>query len=131
MPQDNVEIVRRFFAAFERDDLTGMLELMTDDLVTHRPYPDRTTYHGKEGFLEASADWTEGFRDWTATPEQYLDADGHVLVSVRQTGCGEGSGVPVEMVIWFVFELRDAEIARVSFHARKSEALEAAGLDGG
>ena len=51
-----------------------------------------------------------------------------MLVSVRQTARGEGSGVPVEMDVWFVFALRAGEIARVSFHARKSEALEAAGL---
>src|SRR5215207_9836227 len=128
MSQENVEIVRRAFQAFEEGNVSGMLELMADDLITYRPDPDRATYHGKEGFFQATADWIEGFQDWTATPGQFIDAEDHVLVSVRQTARGEGSGVPVERDFWFAFTVRRGKIARVSFHARKSEALKAAGL---
>jgi ketosteroid isomerase-like protein len=47
---------------------------------------------------------------------------------VRQTARGEASGVPVESDFWFVFRLRGGKIARLSFHVREPEALEAAGL---
>ena len=129
MSQENVEIVRRAFEAFAEDDLGGMLDLVADDLITIRPDPDGATYHGKEGFLQATADWIEGFQDWTATPRQFIDANDHVLVSVHQTARGEGSGVPVESEFWFLFLVRETKIAQVSFHPREAEAFRLAGLE--
>ena len=128
MSQENVEIVRGAFAAFERGDMGHILDLMADDLVTHRVEPDNALYHGKEGFFEATADWTEGFDDWVATAEEYVGAEDLVLVRVKQTARGKASGVPVESHFWFVFEIRDRKIARLAFHSSEARAFEAAGL---
>jgi len=103
-----------------------MLDGMTDDVTTHRVEPDDAVYHGKEGFLQATADWIEGFDDWTATPEEFFDAGESVVVRVHQTARGETSGVVVESRIWFVFEMRGSKVARLSFHLREPEAFEAA-----
>ena len=73
--------------------MTQMLDLMADDLLTYRADPDGATFHGKEGFLEATADWIEGFSSWSVTPEEFIDAGGCVVVRVRQAVRGEGSGV--------------------------------------
>jgi ketosteroid isomerase-like protein len=128
MSQENVEIVRSAFAAFEQGDVSDGLEWAADDLITHRVEPDDAIYHGKEGLLQATADWTEGFEEWTAAPDEFIDGGNSVLVRVHQTARGEKSGVPVESDIWFVFEIRGRRITRLSFHLRKAEALEAAGL---
>jgi len=128
MSQENVEIIRGAFAAFQRGDMTQIIDLMTDDLVTHRVEPDDAIYHGKEGFFQATADWTEDFEDWTATPEEFIDAGDGVLVRVHQTARGEASGVPVESHFWFVFAMRGGKIARLSFHSRRAAAFEAAGV---
>ena len=128
MSQENVELVRGGFAAFERGDVTQMLDLMADDLLTYRADPDGATFHGKEGFLEATADWIEGFSSWSVTPEEFIDAGRCVVVRVRQAVRGEGSGVSVEGEFWFVFELRRNSVSKVSFYVRREEALEAAGL---
>jgi ketosteroid isomerase-like protein len=128
MSEENVEIVRSTFAAFEKGDLTGGLEWAADDLITHRVEPDNAIYHGKEGFLQATADWIEDFEEWTVTPKEFIDGGDSVLVRVHQTARGEKSGVPVESNIWFAFEMRRRKIARLSFHLREAEALEAAGL---
>ena len=48
------------------------------------------TYHGKEGFFQATADWIEGFEEWTATPEGFIDAGDYVLVRVAPDGTREG-----------------------------------------
>ena len=50
MSQGNIELVRGGFDAFQEGNLSGMLDLMADDLVTYRADPDGATYHGKEGF---------------------------------------------------------------------------------
>jgi ketosteroid isomerase-like protein len=128
MSQENVEVVRAGFAAFERGDVTEMLDLMADQLVVYRADPDDATFHGKEGFLEATAEWTEGFSEWAVVPQEFIDAGDFVVVRVQQVVRGEASGVSVEGAFWFVFEVHDARVTRLSFYVRETEALEAAGL---
>jgi ketosteroid isomerase-like protein len=128
MSQENVTLVRSGFSAFDQGDVSRMLDLMADDLVTYRADPDGATYHGKDGFLEATADWTEGFSDWSVIPEEFTDAGDFVVVHVRQVVRGEASGISVEGAFWFVFEVRDARVTKLSFFVREAEALEAAGL---
>jgi ketosteroid isomerase-like protein len=128
MSQENVEVVRYAFNAFERGEVSELLDRLTDDLTTHRVEPDDAVYHGKEGFFQATADWIENFDDWTVAPEAFLDAGDSVVVRVHQAARGERSGIPVEGLAWFVFQLRDGKIARMSIHLREAQALEAAGL---
>jgi ketosteroid isomerase-like protein len=128
MSQENVQIVRRGFAAFEGGDLDRLRELVTDDLIVYRAEPDGATSHGLDGFLQLTAEWTEGFRDWTPVPEEFTAVGKQVLVRVRQSAQGRASGVPIAEDFWFVFEFRGARIARMSIYAHEAEALEAAGL---
>jgi ketosteroid isomerase-like protein len=55
MSRENVETVRRTFETWEARDLSGMLALLHDDLVTrrHPPLPDPGTWHGPEEALDA------------------------------------------------------------------------------
>jgi ketosteroid isomerase-like protein len=128
MSQENVEVVRSAFSAFERGEVSELLNRMADDLTTHRLEPDDAIYHGKEGFFQATADWIEDFDDWTVAPEAFIDAGDSVVVRVHQTARGERSGAPVEGLAWFVFHIRGGKIARLSIHLREAQALEAAGL---
>jgi len=128
MSKENVALVRSGFAAFERGDVSRLLDLMADDLVTYRADPDGASYHGKEGFLAATADWTEGFSDWKVIPEEFIDAGDCVLARVRQIVRGAASGIPIEQDFWFVFEVREERLTKLSFYVREDEAREAAGL---
>jgi ketosteroid isomerase-like protein len=107
MSQENVDIVRRSYAAFERGDLAAVADDHDPDLVTHRPDPDGGTWHGQAGFLQMLADWTEGLDQLTASPEEFIDAGNRVVVRVRQRARGQISGAPVEEVFWFVHTLRN------------------------
>ena len=129
MSQENVEIVRGAFDAFQEGDFSRITDLMAHDLVTYRADPDGATYHGKEGFLRATAEWTEDFSEWSVIPEEFIDAEDRVLVRVRQTARGEASGIPVEGDFWFVIEMRGGRVAKVGFYVRRGQALEAAGLE--
>jgi ketosteroid isomerase-like protein len=128
MSQKNVEVVRNAFAAFEAGDLERMRDLVTEDLIVYRADPDGATSHGLDGFLQLTADWTEGFRDWTPEPKEFTDAGDRVLVRVRQSARGEASGVPLAEDWWFVYEFREAKITRMNIYAREADAREAAGL---
>ena len=129
MSQENVEIVRRSYEAFASGDLTAVLADADPEVVTYRTQPDGATFHGPEGFLQATADWVEDFNDFKITPEEFVDAtDRHVLVRVHQSAVGAQSGVPIEVDFWFVYTLDAGKITRLDMLATKAEALKAAGL---
>jgi len=128
MSQENVEIVRRAWEAWERGDLTGWLDLVSDDLVTRRVGLDNATFHGKEGFLEQASEWSEGFVEWSVAAEEFIDAGDQVVARNHQAARGEASGAPIEMDFWFVYTISQGKIARVDMFVNKREAHEAAGL---
>ncbi|MEK6325911.1 MAG: nuclear transport factor 2 family protein [Actinomycetota bacterium] len=128
MSEENVQIVRSAFAAFNRGDLSGVLEPLSDDLVTYRAAPFGDSHHGPDGFLEATMDWIEGFAEWSVTPEEFIDAGDRVVVRSVQEGCGEESGAPVTGVFWFVHALRQGKIVRIDIFAEEAAALEGAGI---
>jgi ketosteroid isomerase-like protein len=84
MSHENVELIRAGFAAFERGDLSQMLDLMADDLIISRADPDGATFHGKEGFREVAADWTEGFSEWAEVPKEFMDAGDFAVTHVQE-----------------------------------------------
>jgi ketosteroid isomerase-like protein len=131
MSQENVEIVRRGLEAYEHGDIGRMLADVDPELITHRapPQPDAGTWHGPEGFLEAFANWIEGFDEFTVTAGQILDAnDTQVVVQLHQRAVGSRSRVPIEADFWLVYTFGDDKVARLDFYASRAQALEAVGL---
>ncbi len=129
MSKENVEVVRRGFEAFQRGGPEAMLELFSDNVITYRPEPDGATLHGKAGFRDAVADWTEDFTEWQVLPQEFTDLGERVLVRVLQIAQGRSSGVRVEEDWWFLFELTTgSQVSKLSFYSNPAEALEAARL---
>jgi ketosteroid isomerase-like protein len=138
MSQENVELVRRLFEAFQAglkgDDPGAYLdsEAVADDYEWVIPPPGldgRSVWRGRQGFVEFMGTWTEQFEDWTVRIERLIDAGENRVVAVTyQSGTGKGSGVPVEMSISQVHELEGGRLARVTNYLSHAEALEAAGL---
>ncbi len=128
MSQENVEVVRRGFDAFQRGGPEALLELFSDDVVIYRAEPDGATLHGKAGFRDAVADWTEDFSEWQVLPQEFTDLGERVLVRVLQIAQGMSSGVRVEENWWFLFELTGGEVSKLSFYSNPAEPLEAVGV---
>ena len=131
MSQENVEIVRVGFQAWEDGDLAALLAPLDPEVITKRvhPAPDPQTYHGPEGALQSIIDWTEGFDEFEMTGEEFIDTGGdQVIVRVHQKASGETSGAPVEADFWFVYTLRDKKVTSLDMYMSKAQALEAAGL---
>ena len=130
MSQESMEIVRRGHEAFQRGDLTAMLELLDPEVVSYvaAPLADPGEYHGPDGFLEMFANWTEGFDNYVQEAEEYIEAGDHVIARVFQHGTGTLSGVPVERRFWFLHTLREGKLVRMGVHDSEQQALEAAGL---
>jgi ketosteroid isomerase-like protein len=128
MSEENVEIVRSTYEAFDRGDIDAVLSNADPALVTYRADPEAATWHGPDGFLQAMADWTEGFDQFSARAEEFIDAGDRVIVRVHQWALGKSSGAPVEADFWFVHSLTGGKVTRLDIFASKGPALEAAGL---
>jgi ketosteroid isomerase-like protein len=134
MSEENVELVRRAFAelgGYPARVQEGALDRWTApdiEIDLSAVYPDAPVFRGLE-------DWRNfmGLLPWGDSlklePEQYFDVDDErVLVFMRVTAEGEGSGVPVEMRNAHEFRIRDGLFAAWKIYADRADALEAAGL---
>jgi ketosteroid isomerase-like protein len=130
MSQENVEIVRRGLEAFRDGDVEGALAVGHPEIVSARVDPDGAVFYGHDGLLRLMADWTEGFDEWSYRAEEYVDADDHVVVHIKQWGTGAGSGASVESDNWIVYAVEDGLITRVHIYSERGQAYAAAGISG-
>jgi uncharacterized protein len=132
MSEENVEIVRNAFAAFDRGDIEGVLRLCAEDIVIYQPpeLPDASReQHGHRGVLEAFAIWPEQWDDYRMEILKIAAAPGgKVFVTTRARGRGKQSGLEVDMEFSFVFTVRDGKISEWRLFVQEDRALEAAGL---
>jgi ketosteroid isomerase-like protein len=132
MSEENLEIVRNAFAAFNQEDFEGVLRLCDEDIVITQP-PElpgiSSEQHGHRGVLEAFAIWPEQWDDYRIEILRMAAAPGgKVFVTTRTRGRGKQSGVEVDMEFSFVFTIRDAKISEWRLFVEEEQALEAAGL---
>jgi ketosteroid isomerase-like protein len=130
MSQENVEVVRHGYELLDRGDLAAGLERLAPEfeLDLSSLYPDAPILRGIDELLRwiYSGPWG---RSVHLEPERFFDVDAErVLVFVRVTATGEGSGVPVELRDAHELTIRDGLLVRCKVHADRDAALEAAGL---
>jgi ketosteroid isomerase-like protein len=130
MSEENVEIAHRAYEAFNTGDISGWLALHSADAELHDlpNLPDASVHRGHAELRT----WVEGVletaEDFRVDPQRFIDAGQFMLVPVRISGTGRGSGVPGEMSLFHVLEFGDGKIRRLSSYANEDEALEAVGL---
>jgi ketosteroid isomerase-like protein len=94
-------------------------------------FAGRSVWHGREGFAEFVQTWTEDFEGWSIRAERPIDAGGDRVVALTlQSATGRHSGVPVEMNLGQIYELKGGRMIRVRNYFSHAEALEAAGMKG-
>ena len=127
MSEENVEIVRRIY--LNPAALTDAAPMAPDaEFDFTAVYPDQPVMRGIEA-MRSFRDAGPWGRSQHFQPERYLDVDDErVLVLVRATATGRGSGVPVETRIAHEITIRGGVIVRVKVHRGHSEALKALGL---
>jgi ketosteroid isomerase-like protein len=130
MSQENVEVVRRSFEAFQRGDYEAAMDALDPRIeydLTH--FPDGQVYLGHDGVREAFRIWLGTWNDYRQELDELIDlGNDDVLAVVREFGRGKASGIEVERPTAGVWTLRDGKAIRIRFYPGKAEALEAAGL---
>jgi uncharacterized protein len=131
MSQENVELVRGFYAAVLSGDRERSLRFLDTDVVvdTTRMVFNPSTYRGIEALRGWLADVSQTWEEIHTEPHELIDAGDQVVVVGKLVGTGKGSGVEVRRPTAQVFDVRNGHIVRwqLGFIERR-EALEAVGL---
>jgi SnoaL-like domain len=125
--------VVRTYNAFNRKDLPAFLGGFHADAVydmTHvAGWPDRQSYHGREGLVEMAHDWFATFDFWFELQEVHDLGGDRCLVMAKDRLTGSGSGVALAPVLWTqVATARSGLCVRVDNYTDREEALRATNL---
>jgi ketosteroid isomerase-like protein len=132
MSQENVEIVRKLFGAFNPDwDLDAASELWDPDIswraIEGAP-DDVGEMRGRAALRSYYEQWTETFDALKAEAVELRASGDAVVAAVRVGGRMKGSAAEIDMRVGVVYELADGKVTRGREYATFEEALEAVGL---
>jgi ketosteroid isomerase-like protein len=129
MSQENVEIVRAFFEAWNAGDMDTLREMQDPDVIQRPPkdWPEPGPFVGRE----ASMRQFEQLRDtWDSDTVEFIspfiDIADHVVVRYLWRGMGEGPESNMELTA--LYTVRKSKIIYQEFFWDHAEALEAVGL---
>jgi ketosteroid isomerase-like protein len=130
MSQQDVEIVRASYQAFNTGDMAGALAAVDPGIeIVDHDIPDATeSYRGLDGLMRWQADWEASWASWRWEPDEFIDAGDRVVAVLRVYATGRESGVDVERLDGAVWTLRNCKCIRLDYYGSKAEALEAVGL---
>jgi ketosteroid isomerase-like protein len=109
MSQENVELTRQAYEAWNTGDLDWMLDHMTEDFEFQPGlgFSDlNAVIRGEEGWRRFSETWREAWEDITVTVERIEDLDDRILALLTFDGRGRGSGVEVSLRVGHVATVR-------------------------
>jgi len=131
MSQENVEMVRRAYEAFNRGDRdAAVADLAADcEYVASGAIPGATGIYSGPGGFKRFTEWLlDEFNDARVEINETIDAGDQVVVSVTSRGSGKHSGVETSWVTWQVWTFRAGKAVRGEGFRSRGAALEAAGL---
>jgi ketosteroid isomerase-like protein len=129
MSQENVDVVRAAYEAWNAGDMDAWADFLAPDVISRPPegWPEPGPFVGREAFVR----WCEQLREtWDADALEpigdFIDIGDRV--AVRQIWRGAGSGPEANLEMTWVGTVRKGKIVFVEFFWDHAEALEAVGL---
>jgi len=129
MSEENVEIVRRMYDAFDSGDADAALAYFDSGVVvdaTHRV--DGRVGHGRKELVTFLGEWLGTWDEWREEVEAIRDAGDQVLVISTQRGRGKGSGAEWQNRFGMLYEIEGGKISRWTIYDDPQVALEVAGI---
>jgi uncharacterized protein len=132
MSQENMEIVRRFYEAWNRSDEETQTEAFAPEIEFRTaglasPVGLDAVYYGHAGLRKFTQEFRESWEQLFADPERIVERGEQVVVLVRLRGKGR-DGIEVERPFAHVWTMRGGRAVRIDGFADQQKALEAAGL---
>jgi uncharacterized protein len=131
MSEENVEIVRRGYEAYNRGDLDGVAADFTPDCeyIPSGALPGgRGIIRGPEEYKRYIGWLQDEFDDAHAEIHELVDAGEAVFASLTLRGRGRRSGAPAGWALWQVWTFQGGKVVRGEAFTSRDEAREAAGL---
>jgi uncharacterized protein len=130
--QENVEIVRLAFDAFNRRDIAAFLELLDRNVewVPILAVLEGRVYRGHGDIRRWIKDLDTDWEFFEVYHEELRDLGDRVLVSGHWRARGRASGVEVENPGTYLYEIKGGKVVSMRTFTDRAEALEAAGLSG-
>jgi ketosteroid isomerase-like protein len=133
MSRENVEAVKRFLDAYNRQDVEAMLEELDPEVEYHPALPillggEATLYRGHEGVRRLFREIYDAFDEIHVEYSEFRDLGDRVVGIGRVRMRGKGSGAETEAPTGSVVEFKNGKGIRVRTYLDPKEALEAAGL---
>jgi ketosteroid isomerase-like protein len=133
MSQENVEIARAAFEAWNAGELQDVLCHFHPELVYHprADEPDPSPHVGRDAYERLVYGFADSFSEVTFEVLELIDAGDHVIAStvLHAVLRGQGSAsAGVSDTYVFVYKLRDGLVVEGWEYRTKQEALEAGGL---
>ena len=131
MSQENVEIVRQYFAAHDRGGLDALAEFWHRDInwrAAEGALDDVGLMEGPDALRHHYEQWADMFDGVRAEVEELVDAGDQVVAVLRAIGRMKESEAEVDLRYAIVFSIRDGRIDAGREYLTREEALEAAGL---
>jgi ketosteroid isomerase-like protein len=124
MSEQNTEVARRAFEAFNAGDVEGLVEASHPDSewLPFRAQLEGETYRGHDGVRRFFYDMQEDWREFQIELVELREVGGRVVVVGHIEGLGRGSGVAVSSDAGFVMDFRGGRIVRVVSYSDPEEA---------
>jgi ketosteroid isomerase-like protein len=129
MSQENVEIVRALFEAWNAADYETALSFYAPDVEWDGTnLPDGKIGRGHQAIIDHLVRWAAVWDDWTVEVERVVEAGGdQVIVFMRERG-RSASGLTMDERHSELYTLSDGKIVRRQGFSDPNQAFEAAGL---
>jgi uncharacterized protein len=117
MSQENVQLIRGLYEAFDKGDVPTVLGKMDESIEWREAenfiYADKNPYVGPQAVLEGvfmrlGAEWDA----FTVTPEEWLDAGNQVVVLGTYRGTHKGTGRAVRAQFAHVWAVKGSRVLR-------------------
>ena len=131
MSQENVELVRLAVDATNRRDLATLDAIWCEEGEFRSTFAasEGRVFRGRQGIRDYFDTLGDVFDDMRIEIEEITDVgEDRLVVALRVSGRGKGSGVNVEQRNGQVWTFVDGKIARIDSFMNRAEALEAVGL---
>ena len=129
MSRSPTEVVLEGFSAWEQGDFETFMALVHPEIeIWVLEGANADSYQGIDSVPSWITDWSSAWGEISYEPIEFTDHGSKLLAAVRTRGTGAGSGIEVDEVVWWGFEVEDALIRRVWIGPPKESVLAATGL---
>ena len=116
MSQENVEIVRKYYAAASARNWDALASVAHADIEWRDQLHAPDVPEAVRGIAEVRqvvSQWDSVYDGFAVEILEFIDADPWVICATRWHGEAKGSGMPIEVRSVYACEVKDGKVARV------------------